>query len=248
MVTEERWSAAQSYEREYWAETAREIARGAGDDLSWYEWRANRLLEELAALEYPFGRPDEMKVLEIGSGPVGLIKYFPSAERVAVDPLEDFYSEIEELSHLRDPAVEYRASPGEELPCPDSSIDLVVMENCIDHVRSPNEVMQEIRRVLRSTGGLYLTVNCRTRVGYWVHRFLSRLRVDEGHPHTFTTGRARRLIREHGFEPLSLDIGSFWEALVEDLHCPSLRSRLKAALGVSEFLVSLIARYGAADW
>ena len=99
----------------------------------------------------------------------------------------------------------------------------------------------ELRRVLVPAGVLYLTVNCRTRWGFLVHRALSRLRVDAGHPHTFTPRRAQALIGRSGFAIRSLEVGSYTEALWADLRSPETRSRIKGLLGVSEFLASAIA-------
>ena len=76
---------------------------------------------------------------------------------------------------------------------------------------------------------------------------LSRLRVDAGHPHTFTPRRARALLRDHGFTTLQFEVGSYEAARREDLAAPALRARLKGHLGVSEFLVSAVARQSPAD-
>jgi SAM-dependent methyltransferase len=178
----------------------------------------------------------------VGSGPLGIVSFFPAGERVAVDPLETFYAGNSVLTGLRDPHVQYRQGGGEALPCESGHYDLAIIENCIDHVQDVAAVMQELRRVLVPAGVLYLTVNCRTRWGFWVHRALSTLRVDAGHPHTFTARRARVLIHSSGFEIRSLDIGSYMEALWADLHAPQAKGRLKGLLGVSEFLASAIAR------
>jgi len=96
--------------------------------------------------------------------------------------------------------------------------------------------------VLRPGGLLYLTVNCRTPTGYWVHRLLSRLRLDPGHPHTFTPPKLRQMLERFGFEVLDLEVGSYVEARKEDQASASPKARLKARLGISEFLASALAR------
>ena len=96
--------------------------------------------------------------------------------------------------------------------------------------------------MLRAHGVLYLTVNCRTSWGFLVHRTLSRLDIDRGHPHTFTSSRARRLLDGRGFRILSFETESASLARLTDLRSPALRGRLKAMLGVSEFPVSLVAQ------
>lgn len=241
MVTRDRWEKAQEYERGYWEGQAAEIARGEADRLDFYGWRAEELSRRLRESGFERLAEGGASVVEIGSGPIGVVSYFPGGSRIAVDPLEPFYGNNTELSALRDPGVEYRAGTGEELPVEAGSTDLVIMENCIDHTRDVDQVMREIARVLRPGGVLHLTVNCRIPPGYVVHRLLSRFAIDAGHPHTFTAGKARALVTDRPeFRMATFERGSFLEALREDLR-GNARARAKALLGVSEFVVSFLA-------
>ena len=246
MVTSDRWRRAQEYEASCWARAAAGIAAGAGSDLAWYRWRAGQLVERLRALGLDDLLSGAARVLEVGSGPLGLVTFFPARHRVAVDPLAAFYARHRPLVALRDPAVSYQEGQGESLPSGDGAFDMVVIENCIDHVRDVHQVMRELRRVLRPDGVLYLTVNCRSRWGFLVHRVLSRLRIDAGHPHTFTPPRARRLVAAHGFTVLqAVALESWRRAWLADLRAQGLRPRLKAVLGVSEYPVAVFARRSA---
>lgn len=241
MVSKERWRKAQAYERSFWAEQARKIAERVGTDLDFYRWRADDLVRRLSGA----GRADladgSAVVVEIGSGPVGVAGFFPARNRIAVDPLEGFYRENRKLVESREASVDYREGMGEQLPVDGGSADLVLIENCIDHTQDVTAVMDEIARVLRPGGVVYLTVNCRTRPGFVVHRTISRLAVDAGHPHTFTAARARALAESRSaFRVLAFEKGSYFRALQGDLR-GTPRDRVKAVLGVSEFLVSMLA-------
>src|SRR5438034_115119 len=167
-----------------------------------------------AAEGRPVSRPDTRAGPR---SPVGFVGFFPAAERVAIAPLESYYAANPTLTALRSPSVEYRGGSVEALPFESGRFDLTIIENCIDHVRDVSAGMREIKRVLSRTGALYLTVNCRTAWGFVVHRALSRLRVDAGHPHTFTPRRAAALLRDHGFTPLQFEVGSYAVARREDL-------------------------------
>lgn len=242
MVSAQRWGQAQAYERGYWERQASAIAVGAAAQLDWYRWRAEQLIERLRVLGLPHHTNGSARVLEVGSGPVGVSAFYPARERLAIDPLADIYAEIPELSALRSPEVTYRKGMGESLPAATKGYDLVMIENCIDHVRSIEEVMTELERVLRPGGILYLTVNCRTSWGFLVHRLLSRLGIDRGHPHTFTADRARSLVSRGPFDLLWFEVGSPAAARHEDLASPDRRTRLKGVLGVSEFVASALAQ------
>ncbi len=242
MVTQERWTAAQQYERAYWTSQAEQIAQGAISQLEWYRWRANQLTERLERLGVRTPDSKTEAVLEVGSGPVGLAAFYPFQRAVLVDPLSDFYKEISHLVELRNPDAEYVSGRGEALPVETDTFDLAVIENCIDHVHDVTGVMNELIRTLKPGGILYLTVNCRSRAGFYVHRILSRLRLDPGHPHTFTPDRAAALVTKHGFSVIDVETGSYEKERAADLASDSSRARLKARLGISEYITSVIAR------
>jgi SAM-dependent methyltransferase len=243
MVSPARWKTAQQYERGYWETLATRIADGSVSQLDWYRWRAGQLVERLRCVGLAALVDGSARVIEVGSGPVGVVGFFPALERVAVDPLESYYRSNGTLAALRNDAVDYREGSVEALPADTGQYDLAIIENCIDHVRDVHAGMRELRRVLRPDGGiLYLTVNCRTRWGFVAHRALSRLRIDAGHPHTFTPRRARALLARHGFTPLQLDTGSYAAARHDDLRATDRRTRIKGLIGISEFVVSVIAR------
>lgn len=235
-----RWQRAQQYERGYWEGLAAQIATGTVSQFGWYKWRAEQLMDKLRALGLGTLFNGQARVVEVGSGPIGVVPFLPGAERVAVDPLEPYYQSNPVLTALRPVEVQYRAGVGEQLPCETGRYDLAMIENCIDHVENPSAVRAELHRVLNPNGILYLTVNCRTRWGYAVHRVLSRLRLDPGHPHTFTPVRARAFLERGGFKILSHEHGSYKEAWRTDLRGPGAKGRIKAILGVSEFLFSAI--------
>jgi SAM-dependent methyltransferase len=242
MVSLARWQRAQQYERGYWESVASRIVAGSVSQLDWYRWRADQLQLRLRTLGLGHLTDGSARVVEVGSGPVGVVGFFPATERVAVDPLEPYYSANATLTALRPPTVEYRPGSVESLPAESKRYDLAIIENCIDHVRDVAAAVRELKRVLTGAGILYLTVNCRTPWGFVVHRALSRLRVDAGHPHTFTPRRARKLLREHGFGELQWEVESYRQARHADLVAPERRAKIKGLLGVSEFLVTAVAR------
>jgi SAM-dependent methyltransferase len=241
MSERERWAAAQSYERKYWESRARQIESGASAQLGWYKWRAEQLQQRLRAA----GREDlcrgDSRVIEVGSGPVGVATFFPAARAVLIDPLHDFYGSSPILSALRNQCAEYVTGRGEALPVGDGAFDLVIIENCIDHVENMHGVLKELVRVMAPGGLLYLTVNCRSRTGYYMHRVLSRLKIDAGHPYTFTPARLTRLLGQYGLSVRDAEYGSYLKAWQEDLASPSRTAKAKALLGVSEYLASVLA-------
>ena len=99
---------------------------------------------------------NEDRVLEVGSGAAGLIFFFGTHECVGVDPLADHYARFFPAWQTQVPTI---AARGESLPFRDSSFDIVLCDNVVDHARSPRGIVAEIARVLRPGGILYFTVN-----------------------------------------------------------------------------------------
>jgi len=103
---------------------------------------------------------------------------------VLVDPLHDFYGSSP-CSRDAEPArgVRHRARRG--AAGGGWAFDLVIIENCIDHVENMHGVLRELVRVMAPGGLLYLTVNCAR------DRLLRAPRAQppedrRGHPYTFT--------------------------------------------------------------
>lgn len=229
-----RWDKAQEYEKAYWKGVAEKIAAGAGNRLSWYR---NNAAKYKALILPHLRRPAETvdKVVEVGSGPIGLATFFDLGRRYAVDPLADFYAQYETLSDLRDPAVGYVATQGEKLPFGDAEADIVLIENVLDHTQRPDLVMEEIRRVLRPDGVLFFKVNIRTPVGTAIHRVLSKTNIDKGHPHSYSHGKIRRTLESHGFEIRWEHVDDHPTARRADWNSKRWKDRAKAILGISEF-------------
>ena len=235
MITQDRWRVAQEYERSFWQNQARQIATGAVGQMKWYSWKANLMEEQLSEFLRPQMK-ERAKVLEIGSGPVGIASFLSWGERYAVDPLEEYYRSEQALCQLRDKAVTYSQGSGEHLQFESNSFSLVVLDNVLDHVHQASEVLHEINRVMRPDGLLYFAVNIHTSWGAFLHRILSRLKIDRGHPYTFTDTSIHSFLTEHGFAVQKEFINDYQKAKEQDLKSASLKDKLKAYLGLSEFI------------
>ncbi|HYE13376.1 MAG TPA: methyltransferase domain-containing protein, partial [Pyrinomonadaceae bacterium] len=112
--------------------------------------RVRSLLEEVRAI------PEGARVLEVGSGAHGLVFYFGAGRGVGVDPLACDYAVLFPAWQRRALTI---AAAGEALPFADSSFDVVLCDNVIDHAERPGKIVKELARVLAPAGLLYFTVN-----------------------------------------------------------------------------------------
>jgi SAM-dependent methyltransferase len=104
---------------------------------------------------YPELRDGEA-VLDVGSGPDGLVFYINANTKVAADPLMVSY--LETIKDKR--GVELISSKGEELPFKDSSFSSVFCINALDHTIDPFSILKEIRRVMKQPGRGFIHVFC----------------------------------------------------------------------------------------
>jgi ubiquinone/menaquinone biosynthesis C-methylase UbiE len=239
-IARTRWQRAQEYEEGFWRRLGENIEAGTHEQLGWYRWRADRLVERLAAAGGSV--PRSGKVLEIGSGPIGIVNFLGWGERYAIDPLEHFYRTRPSLTGLRQPGVTYLDGSGERLPFEDRSFELVIIDNVIDHTFSPRTILEEIRRVLHPEGYLFLSVNVHTRWGAWLHDLLARLGIDRGHPYTFTSAILRQVLAAHHFAILTEQVEDYGAAKRADLQSCGLKPKVKGAVGLSEFSHSVVCR------
>ncbi|MHC1635121.1 MAG: class I SAM-dependent methyltransferase [Candidatus Methanospirareceae archaeon] len=117
--------------------------------------RGRRIIEALK----PFLRGKRVKILDIGCGTGGIAIAFAldGAEVVASDPDETalkigFERALEEKAE-----VEWVIAMGEKSPFVDSSFDVIICNDVIEHVESVRGLVAELYRLLKKGGILYLT-------------------------------------------------------------------------------------------
>lgn len=238
-MSKERWQVAQSYEKAYWKGVADTIASDSEKQLSWYDWKASEFEKKLNKITHEFSK-EQARVLEIGSGPIGIVSYLKWGERYALDPLSDFYKENPLLVEVRDPSVNYLTGGGEEIPFPDGHFSVVIIDNVLDHVQEPHTVLNEMHRVLPKDGILYIELNIHTAWGFMLHTVLSKLKIDKGHPYSFTADKIRDYLGKHGFSIRHESIADYFAAREVDRKSASMKSKLKGYSGLSEFIFSAV--------
>jgi len=90
------------------------------------------------------------RLLDVGAG-AGSLKLFPhSCEVVTVDADLSVFGKAFESGGV--------AAQGERLPFRDGTFDLVICHHVLEHISALNGVLDEIRRVLKDTGRMYVSV------------------------------------------------------------------------------------------
>jgi len=130
-------------------------------------------------------------VLEVGCGPVGLIKHLGMSRRVAVDPLLNEFRKdgfpIDE--HYR--GCELLPSSAEDVVL-DGQFDLVLCLNVLDHCMDAEKVLRRLVAWTKPDGALILRSDLRSRNGGSVY-----------HPIVFTREDVNRVFSEVGMRVIA---------------------------------------------
>lgn len=229
-----RWHLAQDYEKNHWEKIAQKIVDGLHPQLDWYEWKADRLKEKLNAFNHTVDLKDAT-IVEIGSGPIGIVSGLDVGYRYAVEPLGDYFDANPVLTKLRKPEVTYITARGEKLPFDDHSSRLVIIDNVLDHTEKPNLILEEARRVLQDDGLVYIGVNIRSTWGTFLHRIINLFNIDTGHPHEYDHASIRKFLFHNGLKITWETIENRKKIKKINLKQKGLKGRAKVISGLTEF-------------
>ncbi len=120
------------------------------------------------------GDKNNVKIAEVGAGPINTIGNQWSGVEVEVVPSDILQPEYEKLwkAHGANPIVPVEYADMENLPYPDESFDIVHCVNALDHTKDANKALSELTRICRTGGWIYLrhSSNQKKRFGghhYW---------------------------------------------------------------------------------
>ncbi len=135
------------------------------------------------------------RILEVGCGAFGAIHYLDIASlKVGLDPLCFSYCDIirqtPSTAHLI-------AGISEKLPFKNESFDVILCINTLDHVMDPEASLEEMARVLRAGGILFLNVDVFNLLPKVFRRVLGLL--DRPHSHHFSSKEVTFLLERAGF-------------------------------------------------
>ncbi len=127
---------------------------------------------------------DDAIALDLGCGPRGVLTGFRHGNKVFVDSLLHEYLKLGLVQP--EAGAGYVAGEGEWLPFKDASVGLVLCTNALDHMQRPAQVVEDIWRVLKPGGRLFVQV-------FYFERLL--LGPESGHPFDFTYRDVKRLLK-----------------------------------------------------
>ncbi len=213
-----RWLRAQEYELNWWQNRIGSI------NLSYLRAFAEDILKEYGDI---IKINPETVILEIGSGPAGVLTYLKSDERYAVDPLEEFFSSIESFRSIRDPQVKYISGQAESLPFIEKKIDFIIADNVLDHCENVRQSVSEISRVIKDGGIVYVKLNTYSRWGKFIRVIAEKIELDKGHPNTLSISEIENLFLKMGMQTLKRKNRSYFKSLQRHFKSSWIKGLLK---------------------
>jgi ubiquinone/menaquinone biosynthesis C-methylase UbiE len=144
-------------------------------------------------------------VVDVGSGPTCLVRFFRGGRKVFLDPLMDFYKEYYKDRLPEDG--EFVNSMAENMPLLNETFDVAFCYNVLDHSFNPPKIIDEIKRVLKPGGYLLLGIYTHNPM-LKIARFLAEqtwIFKEKPHPYSFTIKGLKNMLRE-GFLLQKIDI------------------------------------------
>lgn len=199
--------------------------------------RASQLKEWLSSF-IPLN--DSSMILQIGSGAEGEINFLGVGHRFAIDPLADFFKA--EFSEILDPAVNFRAGVGEDLPYEDNTFDLVIIYNALDHTYDPKKVLSGINRVLKSGGISHIAVHVYPAVWLPPLKLLKSIQGSKDHLLRYTAGRIKSELRANSLQLLGTRYGGKDELSIPDWLALTTQLRIARRVGLCAPMFHVLAK------
>jgi len=195
-VSSERWKIAQDSEKSFWNSfSTEEIVKN--------HERAYKKEIEIFSNRWKKFIPlnENIKVLQIGCGPLDIINYLPFGKKYSIDPLADFYKKKFNFDYSKSHLIQ---GSGEELPFEDNSFDLVLLANVLDHTNNPGKVLSEVKRVLKREGILHFECAFYQKSFLFLSRIYGPLKkmftkeiFNINHPYMFSLSELKKLVKKY---------------------------------------------------
>lgn len=136
-----------------------------------------------------------VSIIDVGSGPTCLARFFKNGKKVYLDPLMDFYKEY--YKDKLPAGGRLINSMAESMPFSNETFDVAFCYNALDHSFEPLKIISEIKRILKPGGYLLLGIYTHNPILKFM-RFLAEkswIFKEKPHPYSFTIQNLKDMLK-----------------------------------------------------
>ncbi|HFD05274.1 MAG TPA: class I SAM-dependent methyltransferase [Firmicutes bacterium] len=157
------------------------------------ERRRNQLILKFAKLTR------DKTIIDIGTGPGWLPRLASKyTKNVYSVDLSDRQLKLAE-KYIGKANFTFRKGSFYKIPTRDSSFDVVVASEVLEHLETPKKALKEAHRILKDDGTLIITVPYKEKIKYVTCMHCYKLTSVNGHLHSFDIRSLRKLLHDSGF-------------------------------------------------
>lgn len=124
---------------------------------------------------------------------------FPNSEVSGVD----VYQPAINYGKKQYPHIKFLLGDAHKLPFRGNSFDLIICYETVEHVENPQQILQEIKRVMRKGGFAIVSMdsgNLLFRLGWWFWEKTAGVAWQDAHIHPYHHQELEQIIKEVGFK------------------------------------------------
>lgn len=174
-VSIDQWNNAQKKEISFWDGWIKKNPNSKDEKwvnqvINYFELKNKNLNEEI--------------LIDIGSGPIGILTALNAKEKIAIDPLK---------INTKDSSIRRINAMGENIPLENEIADKVFIYNLLQHVHCPEDVLKEAYRICKINKYIYILEQL-------------NLPTDSMHPHSLKEEMFENWISKNNFEIVKKNI------------------------------------------
>ena len=145
------------------------------------------------------------RILEIGSGGGQALEFLGKYE-ISYLPLDISLKNLKQIKELSSLKIFPTAGDAYQLPFTDSSFDLVILSEVLEHLDNPAQALKEIKRILKKGSVLIVSVPYKEKIKYQICIHCNKPTPTNAHLHSFDEVKLKRFIEEAGLMPVKYSL------------------------------------------
>lgn len=116
------------------------------------------------------------------------------------------------------------------------------MDNVLDHCEDPAKVITQIKRVTKPGAIIYFRQNTYHAWGKFIRTVIELLKIDKGHPFSFTKSELKKSFSHHKLEILYYKESGYMKTWLKEIKSKRIYDKIKAIIFATRDKTTFILR------